>query len=768
MGKTVLPLLALTAMLAAPVAAANDNTSPIGKKIDNFTAQDFRGKEVSLSDFADSKYVAVVFTGNQCPLAKLYASRLTELANEFADEGVAFLGVNSNRQDSITEMAHFARVHKIEFPLLKDAGNVIADQFGAVRTPEVFLLDADRVVRYWGPIDDQYGFEEDFVGYQREAPTRRHLAVAIEELVAGKSVSKPAIASQGCHIGRIKEPVADSDVTYSKHIAKIFNDNCVYCHREGQIGPFTLTSYDEAVGWADMVREVVNERRMPPWHADPSVGHFSNDARLTDEELALINKWVENGAPEGDPNDLPKPPEFAEGWQIPDPDVVIKMADEPYEVPATGVVEYQRFVVDPGFTEDKWVQAMECLPGNPAVVHHIIVYVIPPGVTPSGQAGRLQTNWLGAFAPGVRPAMLPEGLGRYIQAGSKLLFEMHYTPNGTAQSDLSSVGFVWADPKTVRKEVAVQNAGNFTFKIPPHDPNYEVEAEYIFRKDSLLLSVSPHTHVRGKDFRYDLIYPDGKRETVLWVPNYDFGWQTTYMLAEPKQVPRGSKLYCVAHYDNSEDNYNNPDPTKEVSWGEQTWEEMMFGWFEMALVNQDLTKPATANSLRVKDFLASVDTITIDDQTKAMASEALKNEKAFEQFAYQLFDLVPQVDRVCVTSVSKNRLRLQMLMERLGLKTSLRSKSTVIRVKGQSLADYALSDKTVAHQTMAGATGSVMAGMASKDIRSSMHVPVMYKGKRSTINFWSAEAGAFPPEAVKLLEEIAQLMAGKAETVAQK
>jgi hypothetical protein len=402
------------------------------------------------------------------------------------------------------------------------------------------------------------------------------------------------------------------------------------------------------------------------------------------------------------------------------------------------------------------------------VVHHIIVYLVPPGVTPSGQAGRLQSNWLGAFAPGHRPEVLEEGLGRYVQAGSKLLFEMHYTPNGTPAKDLSYVGFKWADPKTVKKEVAVQNAGNFTFKIPPGDPNYEVEADFTFRKSAVLLSVSPHMHVRGKDFRYDLVYPDGKSEPVLWVPQYDFGWQTTYQLAEPKVVPRGTKLHCVAHFDNSEDNYANPDPSIEVTWGEQTWEEMMFGWFEMALAEQDLTKPATENSLRVKDFLASIDTVTLDEQTKTMAREALADDKAFERFAYQLFDLVPQLDRVCVTAVENDRLRLQMLMERLGLRTSLRSKSTVVRTKGQSLADYALGSDVVVNQTMSGAKGSVMAGMASKDIRASMHVPVMYKGQRATINFWSAEVGAFPPQAAKLLTEIAHLMAASAETVAQK
>jgi hypothetical protein len=252
------------------------------------------------------------------------------------------------------------------------------------------------------------------------------------------------------------------------------------------------------------------------------------------------------------------------------------------------------------------------------------------------------------------------------------------------------------------------------------------------------------------------------------VPRYDFGWQTTYELSEPREVPRGSKLYCVAHFDNSEDNYANPDPTKEVAWGEQTWEEMMFGWFEMALAEQDLTQPATASAFRVKEFLASVDTIKLDDQTKAMAREALKDDKTFERFGYQLFDLVPQLDRVCVTTIKNDRLRLTMLIERLGLRTSLRSKSTVIKVQGQSLGEYALGDKVVVNESMAGASGSVMAGMASKDIRSSMHVPVMIGGARATVNFWSAEAGGFPPEAAKLLEQIARLMADGAEAVAQK
>jgi peroxiredoxin len=767
MAKIVLSLFALVSLVASGSIANAGQDSPIGKKIDNFTARDFRGKPASLADFSQHKVVVVAFLGTECPLAKLYAPRLAKLAADYQAGGVAFIAINSNQQDSITKLAHYAQEFNLEFPVLKDVGNVIADQFGAIRTPEVFVLDNQRVVRYWGRIDDQFGFQDKGIAYQRSEPKRRDLAIAIEEVLGGKPVSQSVAQAQGCHIGRIKQPLADSDVTYSKHIAAILNNNCVFCHRPGQIAPFSLRSYEESVGWAEMIREVVSEQRMPPWHADAKVGHFRNDARLSDGDKELIDRWVDSGAPQGDPKDLPPAPHFTEGWQIPKPDQVFYMADKPFDVPASGTVEYQRFVVDPGWTEDKWVKALECVPGNPAVVHHIIVYLVPPGVTPSGQAGRLRSNWLGAFAPGLRQQPLEEGLARYVQKGSKLLFEMHYTANGVAQQDRSYVGFAFTDPKTVKKEVAVQNAGNFTFKIPPQDPNFEVESEFVFRKDALLLSVSPHMHVRGKDFRYDVIYPDGKQETLLWIPRYDFGWQTTYELAEPKRLPRGSKMHCVAHFDNSADNLANPDPTKEVGWGEQTWEEMMFGWFEIALADQDLTQPATASSQRVKEFLAAGDTIRLDDQLQAMARTALESDKSFERFSWQLFDLVPQLDRICLTGVENDKLRLKMLHERLGLKTSLHSRATVIKAAHQSLAQYALGDQVIVNQDLSNTVGSVMANMASKDIRSSMHVPVEFGGVRCTVNFWSAEAGAFPPEAARLLEQVARLMAEGAR-VAQK
>lgn len=573
----------------------------VGDVVQDFALADANGKEWRLTGVANAKVVVVAFLGVECPLAKLYAPRLQELATAYRDKGVAFVGVDSNRQDLLTELDQFAKHHAIEFPLLLDVGNAVADQLGAERTPEVFVFDSNRRLRYHGRIDDQYGIrvgeEGKRVNYQLPEPRRHDLATALDDILAGKEVTAARTEIVGCKIGRIKKADSDAEVTYSNQIARLFNEHCVYCHRPGQIGPFALTSYDEAVGWADMILEVVQQKRMPPWHADPKHGKFVNDARLSDEERDLIEQWVAAGAPQGDPSKAPAPAKFADGWMIPEPDQIIYMSDEPFMVQAEGTVKYQHFIVDPGWKEDKWITAMEPKPGNPAVVHHIVMFVSPP----KGKAKYFtkglpldQLDWFASFAPGLRPPILPEDMGRFIPAGSKLVFQMHYTPNGKAQKDRSYIGVKFADPKKIKREIAVQHAGQMFFRIPAHAKDYRLEADYEFKVDSLLMTVSPHMHLRGKSFRYTLIYPDGKEEVILNVPQYDFGWQTTYTLAEPKRVPKGSKMHCEAVFDNSADNLNNPDPSKTVIFGEQTWDEMMYGWFEICL-DQEIAPDGTAS-----------------------------------------------------------------------------------------------------------------------------------------------------------------------------
>ncbi|REK18829.1 MAG: thiol-disulfide isomerase [Planctomycetota bacterium] len=594
-------LLALSCLAAAGSPARADEataSTPLGKQIANFELRDFGGKPYTLDALRDRQAVVVAFLGTECPLAKLYAPRLVQLADRFADSGVAFLAINANQQDSLSEMAAYAKSHKLNFPLLKDVGNVVADQMGAVRTPEVFLLDGDRKVCYRGRIDDQY-----VVGRQRDAATREDLALAIEELLAGKPVSQAVTEAPGCFIGRVYEPLEDAEVTYTGDVAAVLNRRCVECHRDGEIAPFALTSYDDVVGWAETIAEVIKDERMPPWHANPDYGTFSNDCRMSQEEKQLIYDWVAAGAPEGDPADLPKQPEFFAGWRLPRIDQEVFMSDEAFRVPAEGTVSYKYFWVDPGFTEDKWIQGAQCKAGNREVVHHIIVFVKPPpGGKRTGRGKGISRGFLAATAPGADPLLLEDGMAKFVPAGSQLVFQMHYTPNGSAQDDRSSIGLMFADPADVRKEVNTLAAQNHLLFIPPREPNYQTSAWHTFRRDTLLLSMFPHMHVRGKAFRYEVRYPDGTEEILLDVPRYDFNWQQTYELAEPKLLPKGTRMRCLAAYDNSTDNIANPNPDRIVHWGDQTWDEMLIGFMEVT--DPDPT-PRTAKTAATSDTSAA-------------------------------------------------------------------------------------------------------------------------------------------------------------------
>ncbi len=557
--------------LANP-ARADEAASLVGKKAPEFRLAAPSGKHVSLAELKDKKLIVVMFLGTECPLARLYAPRLNQLAADYADKQVAFVGIDSNLQDTPEEIANYAREHAIEFPVVKDPQNIVADAFGAERTPEVFVLDDTRTVRYHGRIDGQYE-----PGLQKTTNPRSDLSIALDELLAGGAVTTPETEAVGCYIGRQPKPTGD-EVTYSREIARIFQNRCVECHRQGEIGPFAMTSYGDVIGWAETIREVVDQGRMPPWFADPKVGHFINDARLSDEEKRQISAWVDAGCPEGDKSDLPEPRQFVEGWSIPQPDLVLKMADQPFQVPAEGVVDYKHFTIDPGFTKDMWMTACEARPGNREVVHHILVFL----QSPSGEVELLRGSLLAAYAPGSPPRMMDKGMAKHIPAGSKIVFQMHYTPNGKPQEDISTLGLKFCEAREVTQKTESAFAINLVFSIPPGAKDHKVTSKAFFKEDKLLLSMTPHMHMRGKSFRYEAIYPDGKRELLLDVPRWDFNWQIDYILAEPKLMPKGSALYCEAHYDNSADSPTNPDPTKTIRFGEQTWDEMMIGWFTVA------------------------------------------------------------------------------------------------------------------------------------------------------------------------------------------
>ncbi|MDB4749591.1 redoxin domain-containing protein [Rubripirellula sp.] len=559
-------------------------------KLEALDLTDFRGRNWTLKDFEDDSILVVAFFGTECPLAQFYATRLNRIAQQYSDESVQVIAVMSNRQDSLEEIATFASRRKLSYPVAKDPANRFANQIGAERTPEVFVYDSGRILRYRGRIDDQRGVAHDLL-----APRRRDLQLAIDELIEGTKVSVPRTEASGCIISRTKQVDSESTITYGTHIAKILRKNCVGCHREDELAPFRLTNGEEASCWADMIAEVIREDRMPPWHADDKHEKFVNERRLTEEEKQLIFKWAEAGAPIGPDPKLPPLPAKPVGWQLPkEPDLVLPVTFTPVLVPAeTGSrgVRYQWYMQAPGFTEDKWVTAAELRPGNKDVVHHILAFAVKPGEERS-VLRRADVSYLFGYVPGARVEPLPRGHAKKIPAGYNIYFQVHYTPNGTPQKVQSQMGLVFADPKDVTHEIQTSSATERRFNIPggrslgkdEGPSNFPIEAtSNSLPANATLLAFSPHMHLRGKSFSYDLRSPGKKSRVLLNVPDYDFNWQTTYVLDKPLELAAGSTLHCKAVYDNSLSNLSNPDPMRDVRFGEQTWDEMMIGFFHYSV-----------------------------------------------------------------------------------------------------------------------------------------------------------------------------------------
>lgn len=404
----------------------------------------------------------------------------------------------------------------------------------------------------------------------------RTTEVPAKRVLGSRPTIRPLPPKLVAELADAEPTVLVGPVTYAADAAKIFQDRCQSCHRPGQVAPFSLLTYDDAVAHASMIHEVVDSRRMPPWHADPKVGHFLNDRSLPPRERATLLAWVEQGAPLGDPRGLPPSRDFPDGWTIGTPDVVLTMT-QPYTVVAEGVLNYQRFRVETGFAEDRWIQAAEVRPGNRAVVHHICVFLADD--RPKEDRMSDERRELVCYAPGDLPSVFPEGTAKQIPARGTLVIEVHYTPIGTVQTDQSSVGLIFARGPVARRAFT-KGISQKNFAIPPGATDYPVRSSFTFPNDARLLSLMPHMHLRGKDFEYTATYPDGRTETLLRVPAYDFGWQSVYRLVEPRPMPRGSRIDCLAHFDNSAANPANPDPSITVRWGEQTFDEMMIGFID--------------------------------------------------------------------------------------------------------------------------------------------------------------------------------------------
>jgi len=438
---------------------------------------------------------------------------------------------------------------------------------------------------------------------------------------------------------------ATAPVTFTKDVLPIFQKNCQGCHRPGEAAPFSLLNYEQSRPWAAAIKEAVVLRRMPPWFADPHIGKFSNDRSLSQPDVATIVAWVDSGAPEGDPKDAPPPLQFSEGWRIPNPDMVIEMPHA-FHVPASGVIDLVHVVVPANFNEDRWVRCAEVRPGNRSVVHHIVVFTREPGSKwlkdakpgvpyiadpkkhkkDSGVPGET----VGGYTPGAAPMQLKAGQAILIKKGSDIVFQLHYTTNGKAAQDQSKFGLVFAS-EPPKQRVFSLAAYNDNFTIPAGDPNYRVDSVFDLGTQAELIGMGPHMHTRGKDFEFRAIFPNGESRTLLRVLNYNFAWQLSYDLAQPITLPKGTRIQCTAHFDNSPNNPNNPDPKKDVSWGDQTWDEMMIGFFSVAFdidlpVKSLTAEPGKSDKPRAKSRKELEALLAFQDaQTPDLKLQAIEN-----------------------------------------------------------------------------------------------------------------------------------------------
>jgi hypothetical protein len=368
-------------------------------------------------------------------------------------------------------------------------------------------------------------------------------------------------------------------VTFSRDVAPILHKKCVSCHRAGEVAPMSLLTYQDARPWSRAIKEKVTSRQMPPWFADSATGHFANDPRLTDQEIATLSRWTDAGAPQGDPKDLPPPPKFTEGWQLGQPDFIVELPE--ITIPATGEDYFPTPTINIGLKEDHWIRAIEIRPGNRQVTHHSVIF--STAGNPLVDGGLVDV--LGVWAVGTPPAVYPEGQGRWIRKGQTLRTNLHYHPNGTPQTDRTRIGLYFGSGE-LKKEVSAGLIGNILFTIPPNAPNHELRSTYVIDQDVTLVSFFPHMHMRGKDMTFVASFPGGRQDTLLSVPAYDFNWQLYYYPKTPLSLPRGTRIDLIAHYDNSPANKRNPDPSATIRFGEaSTTSEMMFGMFEFTTKN---------------------------------------------------------------------------------------------------------------------------------------------------------------------------------------
>ena len=556
--------------------------------VDNFRLLDHRGESHELYYYSDASAVVLMIHGNGCPIVRNLLPDFESVRSDYEPRGVRFLMLNSNLQDTRDSISQEAEEWHVETPILVDDSQLIGESLGLTRTAEVLVLDPKSwELVYRGPLNDRVDFER-----QLDAPRNTYLRDSLDAMLGGEEVSNASIATKGCLINFPAAHENHQEISYSQTIAPLLRENCVVCHQDGGIGSWPMSQHLLVQGFAPMIREVIRTGRMPPWHADPQVGHWLNDRTLSIEERRTLVHWVEAGAPRGegpDPLLEPPPPAISEHG-LGEPDLVIELS--PYEVPATGVVDYKYPYVENPLDRDVWIRAMVVEPGSVEVVHHALVGTSANVSTDNDE--RIFDNYLGGYAPGSQDNLLPEGTGVFVPKGGYFNAQMHYTPYGRAVTDRTHLllYFYEQPPETFLRHGVVVNP---LIRIPPGAKAHEESAYFEFEREAVLYAVLPHSHYRGKSSKFWLQYPDGRRELILSVPNYDFNWQRAYEFAEPRRIAAGTRLVHSTIYDNSPQNPGNPDPSRLVPWGRQSHDEMLYGDFLFTWVDETSGNPIHDN-----------------------------------------------------------------------------------------------------------------------------------------------------------------------------
>jgi mono/diheme cytochrome c family protein/peroxiredoxin len=556
--------------------APENSATTDDRYVGDFTLLDQNGASHNLYYYEDAPAIAIMIQGNGCPIVRNVWTDYSAVRDEFERQGIPFFMLNANLQDKRSTIKAEADKFSYDMPILEDTTQLVAEALGVTRTAEVLVINpSDWSILYRGPINNRVGY-----GQQRKEASEHFLKGALNAALNGDTVETQVRSAKGCivNLPETKNQSAHAQVSYSKTIAPMLAENCAMCHQEGGIAPWAMTDYSMIQGFAPMIREVVLTKRMPPWSADPEVGTFHNERRLSAEQQKTLVHWIEAGAPRGDgPDPLESRVVDATVWPLGEPDLIIEAPG--FDVPASGVVDYQFPTALNPMDRDVWIRAVTVVPGDKTVVHHALVgsseTVTEPG---EGNYQDVFDNYLIGYVPGAESYVYPEGTGVQVKAGGEFRFQMHYTPSGAKTVDKTRLGlyFYKTPPKyRLRQQVAL----NLRLDIPPETLGHIEQAYFEFDHPATLYMLFPHSHFRGKSSTFKVTYPDGREDTILSVPAYDFNWQHTYSLREPLEVPKGTRLIHRTAYDNTARNPSNPDPSRNVPWGLQSADEMLYGSF---------------------------------------------------------------------------------------------------------------------------------------------------------------------------------------------